>query len=95
MNKKQRLKNRATAAKLRLSLPVEKQFSKCINCGEYGAHFVPPCFGESGFFHCESSEFSYSEKEPRIEQTFTYESPSEYSVYIDGKFATTIKVTDA
>jgi len=26
---------------------------KCINCGEKGAHFVPPSFGDKGFFICE------------------------------------------
>ena len=25
---------------------------KCPNCGEEGPHFVPPCFGDPGFFHC-------------------------------------------
>ena len=27
----------------------------CMNCGEdisKGGHFVPPCFGDPGFFHC-------------------------------------------
>lgn len=24
----------------------------CTNCGEQGAHFVPPSMGEPGFFHC-------------------------------------------
>lgn len=26
---------------------------RCSNCGEYGSHFVPPCFGDAGFFICE------------------------------------------
>lgn len=26
--------------------------STCSNCGERGAHFVPPSLGEPGFFHC-------------------------------------------
>ena len=26
---------------------------RCPNCGEYGAHFVPPSFGDEGFFICE------------------------------------------
>jgi len=25
---------------------------KCINCGEKGAHFVGPSFGDKGFFIC-------------------------------------------
>ena len=24
----------------------------CPNCGGSGPHFVPPCFGDSGFFIC-------------------------------------------
>lgn len=27
--------------------------SACLNCGVAGRHFVPPSFGESGFFICE------------------------------------------
>lgn len=26
----------------------------CLNCGEPGEHFVPPCFRERGYFTCES-----------------------------------------
>ncbi len=29
---------------------------RCLNCGEYGAHFVPPSLGEEGFFHCKKNE---------------------------------------
>lgn len=29
---------------------------RCPNCKEYGAHFVPPSFGEKGFFHCKKAE---------------------------------------
>lgn len=25
----------------------------CVNCGLEGAHFMPPCLGEPGFFVCE------------------------------------------
>ncbi len=28
--------------------------SKCLNCGHPGAHYVPPSFGDSGFFACKS-----------------------------------------
>lgn len=24
----------------------------CLNCGELGAHFIPPSFGDAGFFMC-------------------------------------------
>jgi len=30
--------------------------NRCLNCGEYGSHFVPPSFGDPGFFICEKSE---------------------------------------
>ena len=25
---------------------------RCPNCGEAGPHFVPPCFGDPGFYSC-------------------------------------------
>ena len=50
MNKKQRNKNRATAAALR----QPREQSICMNCGEPGSHFAPPCFGDDGFFMCKS-----------------------------------------
>jgi len=28
----------------------------CSNCGEQGPHFVPPSFGDPGFFICEKKE---------------------------------------
>tara|TARA_Y100000034_G_scaffold109247_1_gene140368 strand:+ start:388 stop:1122 length:735 start_codon:yes stop_codon:yes gene_type:complete len=28
----------------------------CVNCGEAGAHFVPPSFGEEGYFTCEAKK---------------------------------------
>lgn len=28
----------------------------CPNCGEMGAHFVPPSFGDPGFFFCVKAE---------------------------------------
>lgn len=30
--------------------------SKCVRCGEDGPHFVPPCFGETGFFICDPND---------------------------------------
>jgi hypothetical protein len=26
--------------------------TRCINCGKIGSHFVPPSFGDKGFFIC-------------------------------------------
>lgn len=31
--------------------------SKCTNCNEEGAHFVPPSLGDKGFFACSSEGF--------------------------------------
>jgi hypothetical protein len=45
VNRKQRDSNRHNAARL-VKEPV------CRNCGERGKHFVPPSFGESGFYAC-------------------------------------------
>lgn len=52
MNRKQREKNRAIAWKLYLALPPKKL---CPNCGklDHFGHFVPPSFGEEGFYACE------------------------------------------
>ena len=36
--------------------------NRCPNCGEYGPHFVPPSFGEPGFFICEKKIFKISTK---------------------------------
>lgn len=30
----------------------------CPRCGEKGAHFVPPSFGDPGFYICEAKEAS-------------------------------------
>ena len=51
-NKKQRMKNRDTAAKLKLSLAPK---IKCHECGEltHHGHFAPPSFGQDGFWTCD------------------------------------------
>lgn len=28
----------------------------CLNCGKQGPHYVPPSFGDPGFYMCESKE---------------------------------------
>ena len=33
-------------------------YTWCPNCGKQGPHFVPPSFGEDGFFICEPSSQS-------------------------------------
>lgn len=50
-NKKQRMKNRKTAEKLKRA--VTPGFV-CRNCGmrTHDGHFVPPSFGEEGFYYC-------------------------------------------
>lgn len=30
----------------------------CTNCGEIGSHYVPPCFGDEGFFLCKKKEIN-------------------------------------
>ena len=32
--------------------------NRCINCGEYGRHFIGPSLGEPGFFMCKKKEKS-------------------------------------
>lgn len=32
----------------------------CMNCGERGAHYVGPSFGEKGFYTCKPKEFIYA-----------------------------------
>ena len=34
----------------------QKKEHKCLNCGEAGAHFVPPSMGEEGFYFCKKKE---------------------------------------
>jgi len=34
----------------------KKDEHKCLNCGQVGAHFVPPSMGEEGFYFCEKKE---------------------------------------
>lgn len=31
----------------------ERNQSRCLNCGQKGSHFMPPSFGESGYFTCQ------------------------------------------
>lgn len=31
-------------------------FSVCPNCGGKGPHFIPPSFGDPGFYACEAIE---------------------------------------
>ena len=60
-NSKQRRKNRETAEKLHAFVRKDR----CPNCGQIrgekwggdgqNGHFVPPCFGEPGFFVCEQA----------------------------------------
>lgn len=54
MNKKQRMKNRETYQRLMAQLEAagKVKYSICPECGNSGPHFVPPSFGEAGFFTC-------------------------------------------
>lgn len=44
-------RDRARKAKkqLKFFMPFGR---KCSNCGEAGPHFIPPSFGDSGFYSC-------------------------------------------
>jgi hypothetical protein len=58
MNRKQRDKNRQNAAMLKWHR-IEtnpKPEDLCSNCGKPGPHFVPPCFGDEGFYMCDRFE---------------------------------------
>lgn len=37
--------------------------NRCPNCGEYGPHFVPPSFGDKGFFICEKKDLKDGKEE--------------------------------
>jgi len=43
---------------------------RCINCGEYGAHFVPPSMGDKGFFICTPKE-EHTNIDNRLQPTST------------------------
>lgn len=47
--RKQKKLKRALAA-------YRKPEPPCVNCGEPGKHFVPPSFGDPGFFACPPKE---------------------------------------
>jgi hypothetical protein len=62
-NRKQRESNRANWRKLMASLKT----NECSNCHELisGGHFVPPSFGEEGFFVCNNEEKSNERQQDR------------------------------
>ncbi len=36
----------------RLRFTHRKPKNKCLHCGKPGSHYVPPCFGDPGFYVC-------------------------------------------
>jgi len=50
MNKAKRLKHSKHNPRVPVAEPV------CGRCGKSGLHFVPPSFGEEGFYICEVSD---------------------------------------
>ena len=52
MNKKQRLKNKTTANKLKYMLPPTSTCPKCKQLTHDG-HYVPSSFGDPGFYICQ------------------------------------------
>jgi hypothetical protein len=61
MNRKQRMKNRENSK-------VLTPKSVCSNCGKLGSHFVPPIFGEAGFYVCTSFSESVSVQHQDLKQ---------------------------
>jgi hypothetical protein len=61
VNRKQRMKNRATALNLHLTNPPKHA---CPNCGKlsHHGHFAPPCLGEPGFWICSKPSTTVEEK---------------------------------
>ena len=51
---------------LRAGKDVKLNFSICMNCGMPGAHFIPPSFGDKGFFVCKR-QFIYGPPEENHE----------------------------
>jgi len=37
---------------MRKGFALPRPESICLNCGERGSHFAPPCLGNAGFFIC-------------------------------------------
>lgn len=35
---------------------ARRNATRCPNCGEFGAHFIPPSFGDPGFYGCKKKE---------------------------------------
>ena len=31
---------------------ARRNAARCRNCGEFGAHYAPPCFGSPGLYTC-------------------------------------------
>jgi len=62
-NRKQRIKNRETYNALMGQLEAQGKLNRppCSNCGKPGAHFVPPSFGDEGFFSCDKRQVAQAE----------------------------------
>lgn len=52
MNAQQRRRNRRRRRRAEQK-GKDRLIKACPNCGKKGPHFVPPCFGDPGFFVCE------------------------------------------
>ena len=58
-----RERQRANARDLQRRFSLKKSY--CPNCKELlvdGGHFVPPCFGDRGFFYCDKKEVTDAAK---------------------------------
>jgi hypothetical protein len=46
----------------RYAAAYKKPAAPCPRCGRPGQHFVPPSFGDPGFYACEAMTSSFFEK---------------------------------
>ena len=44
--------------------------TECPNCGEKGPHFVPPSFGDKGFFMCKPKRLTNNPREYKMKKVF-------------------------
>lgn len=56
MTKISRVKKQKRLSAYRKTKSYIKGFEPCFNCGEIGSHYIPPSFGDPGFYTCKKKE---------------------------------------
>lgn len=56
MTKISRVKKQKRLSAYRKTQSYIKSVASCLNCGGMGPHFVPPSFGDPGFYTCKKKE---------------------------------------